>query len=184
MAAEKTLFTADDLLRLPDGGKQHELVRGELRKMSPGGWEQGIVSARLVRRVANHVEDHDLGLVLTNEPGFRIERDPQTVRATDLAFVAKDRVPASRPSVAFPDFAPDLVAEVVSPSESAADVEEKIHLWLRAGVRLLWVLYPRLRSISVYRSFEDVRILDENSVLDGADVLPGFSCPVRDLFPY
>lgn len=184
MAAQKTLLTAEDLARMPDDGNRYELVKGELRAMPYAGWEQGVVSGRLVLEVGNHVKAHDLGEVLTNDPGFRIEREPDTVRAPDLAFVAKARLPAGRPSRAFPDIAPDLLAEVVSPSQTAAQLQEKIHQWLEAGVRLVWVLYPLTRSVIAYRSPSDVRALTENDQLDGGDVLPGLTCQVRDLFPY
>jgi len=107
----------------------------------------------------------------------------RTVRAPDVAFVARGRFADERPLRQFPELAPDLVVEVVSPSDTAAEVEEKVQLWLDAGVRLVLVVYPSTRSVSAYRSRTDVRLLTEADLLDAGDVLPGFSCPVRDLFP-
>jgi Uma2 family endonuclease len=99
-----------------------------------------------------------------------------------VAFVAAGRLSADRPPKGFVELAPDLVAEVVSPSDSAREVEEKVQDWLSAGVRLVWVVHPSTRSVTVYRSLQDIRVLTESDTLNGADVLPGFTCPVRDLF--
>jgi Uma2 family endonuclease len=152
--------------------------------MSPLGWEGSIMCSRLVSRVDPYVEAHDLGVTLCNDPGFRLDRGPDQIRAPDLAFVAKERVPADRPVRAFPDLAPDLVAEVVSPWDRAFEVQEKVQQWLSAGVRLVWVLYPSTRTVMVYRSMGDVDGLTDNDELSGEELLPGFRCPVRDLFPY
>lgn len=184
MGVERTLVTADELLRLPDDGKRHELVRGELRTMPPAGEEHGIIAHELARLVGNHVRPLGLGHVFAAETGFRIGRDPDTVLAPDVAFVAASRFQARRPSTGFSNLVPDLVAEVVSPFDTAREVEEKVHDWLGAGVRLVWVVQPSIRSVTVYRALSEVRVLAENEPLDGADVLPGFRCAVRDLFPY
>ena len=184
MTVEKPLLTADDLFWLPDNAMRHELVKGELRTMPPASYGHGRVAGELFRLIANHVEAHQLGDTLAAETGFVIGRDPDTVRAADVAFVTARRVPEEPFAVSFAHLAPDLVAEVVSPSQTAKEIEEKAADWLQAGVRLVWVIYPSTRSVTVYRSLSDVRILTENDHLDGEDVLPGFSCRVGDLFPY
>lgn len=185
MAAEKTLLTGDDLLGLPAAdGTRYELVRGELRTMPPVNYEHGIITSRLDRRMASHVEANGLGEVLAGDPGFTLEPDPQSIRAPDVAFFAADRVPRERPSAAFPDLIPDLVAEIVSPSETAFEVEEKIQEWLNAGVRVVLALYPRSRTITIRRPHGESRVLTENEALECPDLLPGFSCRVGDLFPY
>ncbi|MBI4491533.1 MAG: Uma2 family endonuclease [Chloroflexi bacterium] len=183
MAVRRTLLTADELARLPDDRKRYELVRGELRTMPPAGAEHGMIAARLCARLLAHVEPRRLGDVFAAETGFLIERDPDTVRAPDAAFVAAGRFPEGHLPAGFAPLAPDLIAEVVSPFDAAAQVEEKVHEWLRAGVRLVWVIHPATRSVTVYRSLAEVRVLTEVDPLDGTPVLPGFTCPVRDLFP-
>lgn len=183
MTIQRTLLTADELLRLPDDGSRKELVEGELRTMAPAGYEHGIVAGNVLLRVGNHVQANRLGDVVAAETGFRIGRDPDTVRAPDVGFVAAGRFPGGRLPATFPDLAPDFLVEVVSPTDTAHEIEEKVRDWLRAGVRLLWVVYPSTRSVTVYRSMTDVRVLKEQDSLDGADVLPGFSCRVSDLFP-
>jgi Uma2 family endonuclease len=182
MAAQRTLMTADELLRLPDDHMRHELVKGELRTMPPAGVEHGFVEGELFAVVREYVRSHELGFTFGAETGFRISRNPDTVRAPDVAFVAKGRLPGDRPPPTFPDLAPDVVAEVVSPSNTATEVREKVQEWLEAGVRLVWVVWPSNRSVTEYRSPAEVRELAGGDQLDGFDVLPGFTCPVRDIF--
>ena len=183
MPASKTLMTAYDLFFLPDDGNRHELVKGELRTMPPAGGLHGSIASRLDHRVRSHVEAHGLGEVFGAETGFYIARNPDVVRAPDVAFVAAGRFLGGRLPIAFPELAPDLVADVVSPSQSAQEVEEKVQEWLEAGVRLVWVLQASSRSVRAYRLGREVRVLTDLDQLDGEDVLPGFSRPVGDLFP-
>ncbi|MBI4311830.1 MAG: Uma2 family endonuclease [Chloroflexi bacterium] len=182
MTASKTLVTAEELLQLSAQGRRYELVKGELRDMAPTGNVHGRVAIRLGSRLDMYVEAHDLGEAFAAETGFRIHRNPDTVLAPDVSFIAKGRVPAEGVAPGFGDIVPDLVSEVVSPSETAASVQAKVENWLEAGVKLVWVVYPDTRSVAVYRSLEDVRVLREGDALSGDPVLPGFSCPVRELF--
>jgi len=181
MATEKKLFTADELLRLPRGQNRHELIRGELKTMSPSGEEHGVVAGEVFGVVRDYVKTNRLGYVLAAETGFFITHDPDTVRAPDMAFISARRFPISGPSAKYSEIAPDLLAEVVSPSDSENEVIEKVQQWLAFGVRLVWVVYPRTRSVIVYRSLQ--RLTSEDQ-LTGEDVLQGFSCKVADLFPY
>jgi len=182
MTTEGTLLTADDLLRLPDDGQRHELVRGELRTMPPAGGEHGLIAGRAFRRIANFVEDEELGFVFAAETGFRIFLNPDTVRAPDVAFVAVDRFPDGRIPARFPELAPDLVVEVVSPYDSADNVDEKMADWIDAGVRMAIAVFPKGRRALVWRSRSDIRALKEQDLIDGGDVLPGFRCQVSELF--
>jgi len=184
MATEKKLFTADDLLRLPGDGMRHELIRGELRTMPPAGEEHGIVAGEAFGLLRNHVRGHNLGQVFAAETGFILEHDPDLVRAPDVAFVAAARFQGRAPSRRYSELVPDLVVEVVSPYDTAPEVEEKVQTWLQAGVRLVWVIHPSTRSVTEYRSPREIRRLTEREQLDGGDVVPGFSCRVRELFPY
>ncbi len=159
MAEPKTLMTAEELERLPGDGHPYELVRAELRTMAPAGPAQGVVAALTCARLVAHVEPRGLGYVLTADPGFFLERDPDTVLAPDVAFIAAERFSAGRPPPGFADVMPDLVVEVVSPSQTGAEVRDKVRAWLEAGVRLVWAIYPTTCSMQIYRSLTDVRQL-------------------------
>lgn len=173
-------MTAEELFELPDDGLRHELVEGELRTMGPAGFDHGRVALQIGARILGHVEEHRLGEVLAAETGFVVARGPDTVRAPDVAFVAAERAPAE--ARGFAELAPDLVVEVVSPSDRASDVSSKAAMWLDAGVRLVWVVDPQARLAAVHHPGGLVTVLREDGVLDGEDVLPGFRLPLATLF--
>jgi len=175
-------MTAEELLELPDDDFKYELVAGELIRMPPGGWEHGTVAARLARLLDEYAEAHDLGKVCAADTGFILQRNPDIVRGPDAAFVTKARASAVRDARKFSPFGPDLAVEVVSPSERVSEIQEKLREYFAAGTRMVWVVYPSLRAVHIYRSPLDVRRLGENDSLDGEDVLPGFACPVRRCF--
>ena len=174
--------TADELLHMPDDGFRYELVRGELRRMTPAGSAHGRVAMNIGTAMNNHVKAHSLGTMYAAETGFRIGTDPDTVRAPDVAFVGRDRVEAVGEVEGFWPEAPLLAVEVISPGDSYADVEEKVFDWLDAGTKLVIVVNPRQRSATVYKSPTDITALAEANVLDGGDVVPGFELPVREIF--
>lgn len=173
-------MTAEQLFELPDAGRRHELVEGVLLTMTPAGGWHGRTGARLLIRVGAFVENRDLGDVYTAETGFLLRRDPDTVRAPDVAFVRADRVAEARVP-GFPALAPDLVAEVVSPSDRAAEVTGKALAWLDASVSIVWVVDPENRTVTAYRQ-DGVAVLRGGDVLDGGDVLPGFALPLEELW--
>ena len=115
------------------------------------------------------------------ETGFKLQSNPDTVRAPDLAFIRADRVPA-RPPDGFAEFAPDLVVEVLSPDDRPAEVRAKLADWLTAGVRLVWVVDPNRESVRVHRPGGSEAALDIDGSLDGEDVLPGFMLPLKTIF--
>ncbi len=138
---------------------------------------------RLARRLANLVEQHELGAVFGAETGFVLARDPDTVLAPDVAFVRTDRLPA----VAVPGFfpgPPDLAVEVLSPSDSAAEAARKARSWVAHGTRLVWIVDPVARSVAVHRPRADVRVLGVDDMLTGGQVVRGFRVTVSDLFPH
>ncbi len=178
-----TLVTADQLLHMPKDGYHHyELVAGELRIMTPAGWRHGDVAGRLYDLVAAHVHSHGLGKVFAAETGFLLARDPDTVRAPDVAFLANEHIPATLPAETFWPGAPDLAVEVVSFDDTAREVDEKARAWLAAGSRMVWVVNPKSRTVDVYRPAVDVETLTEGDSLSGGDVLAGFACPVAEIF--
>ena len=173
--AGMALMTAEQLLQTPVPNKRTELVRGVLVVREPAGFRHGVVAAALTRLLGAHVETHGLGVVLAAETGFQIERDPDTVRAPDVAFVRRDRIPEPVP-LGFPALAPDLAVEVLSPDDRPGETLAKVSDWLNAGARLVWVVDPGRRQARVYRADGSETVLTEADALDGEDVVPGFSC--------
>jgi Uma2 family endonuclease len=182
MSTHSGTTTADELLRLPSDGTRYELIRGELRHMAPAGKEHGEVTVRITWRLAQHVEGHRLGVVFAAETGFRIAADPDTVRAPDVAFVSQARLDAAGAVEGYWPGAPDLVVEVVSPNDRYTDVEEKTTDWLEAGARMVLVVNPRKRNVTVYRSLSEIVILTAEDTLSGLDVVPGWEVRVGDIF--
>lgn len=182
MRTAHTPMTAVELLRMPDDGFRYELVRGELRRMPPAGSEHGVVTMNFGTLLNVYVKANALGVVFGAETGFKIASNPDTVRAPDVAFVHRDHVPASGIPREFWPGPPDLVAEVISPSDTYTAVEEKVNDWLDAGVRMVIVLNPRSRTVAIYFSATDVRRLTEADILTGGDIVPGFACRVAELF--
>ena len=182
MSTATRITTADELLRMPDDGYRYELIEGELRKMSPAGTEHGYVISEIHGYLWMHVRKHRLGVVTGAETGFLIQQNPDTVLAPDVAFIGQERINAiGIPKSYFPE-APVLAVEVVSPDDTAQEVDEKMQRWLAAGVEIGWVIYPRGRTVTVYRALDDIHVLTSNDMLDGGSVVPGFSCRVGDLF--
>jgi Uma2 family endonuclease len=182
MSTASQTFTAEDLLRMPDDGFRYELVRGELRKMAPAGHQHGRIAINLTTPLDQYVRAHNLGVVYAAETGFKLASNPDTVRAPDVAFIQRARVEEVGDVEGYWPGAPDLVVEVISPSDTYSEVEEKILEWLEAGVRLVIVANPRKRVITVYRSLTDITVLTEHDALSGGDVVPGWTMPVRDVF--
>ena len=178
----ETLISAEQLSRMPDDGFRYELVAGELKTMTPASWGHGAVASRLDGRLATYVEANGLGMTLTSEAGFLLSRDPDTVRVPDIAFVHKDRLPAVLPGESFWPGPPDLAVEVLSPGDTLREVDEKAKMWLAAGTRMVWVVNPAWRIVTVYRASAGVKTITEDGELEGEDVIPGFRCRVRDLF--
>ena len=182
VSTAKTLITADDLFARPDDGWRYELVKGELRRMPPSGSEHGAIVMNVGVPVGQFVKSHDLGVVFGAETGFRLASDPDTVRAPDLAFVRRERISEAGIPREFWTGGPDLAVEVVSPSDRYTEVEEKAQDWLDAGTRMVVVVNPRTRTVTVYRSSTEVIRLTESDRFNGDDVLPGFTCRVSEFF--
>lgn len=174
------LVTADQLLRLNIQDKRVELICGRLVVREPAGARHGQVAMRFGYRIMAHVEANDLGRVYAAETGFQLESDPDTVRAPDVAFIVKDRLPEAEP-YGYPRWVPDLAVEVVAHDDHPADTLEKVAAWLRAGVRLVWIVDCEKPVRRVYRSDGSESLLGLGDAFDGEDVLPGFSCRLGDV---
>ena len=181
MSTALRTMTADELLRMPEDGSRYELLEGELHQMAPPGFQHGVVGDDLASRLSVYVRNQSLGRV-TGEVGFLLSRNPDTVRAPDIAFVSNEQLArCGFPAAYFPE-APALAVEVVSPGDTAEEVDSKIRCWLAAGTKLAWVVYPGGRTVTVYRSLNDIHVLTEKDKLTGNSVVPGFECAVADLF--
>ena len=174
-------MTAADVERLSLPGKQVELVRGRLVVREPPGTRHGVIAGNLTLDLGEFVRRRGLGVVLPQDTGFKIASDPDSVRAPDVAFLARERL-SQIPERGYAELAPDLVAEVLSPGDTAAEVLGKVADWLEAGTKLVWVIDPRLAEVRVYRADGSLSVLQESDTLDGEDVLPGFGCPVAQVF--
>jgi Uma2 family endonuclease len=174
--------TARMLESMPQEDHRVELVRGEVISMPPAGYEHGEIAGYILVRLGGFVLQHRLGKVYAAETGFVLARDPDTVRAPDAAFVTAERSAAQKRRRGFFDGAPDLAVEVVSPDDADEAVQAKVLDYLQAGARMVWVIRPQTRTITTYRSLTQIRLLTEADTLDGEDLLPGFSLPVREIF--
>jgi Uma2 family endonuclease len=167
---------------MPDDGYRYELVKGELIQMSPAGDEHGIIAVRITAPLYLHVEEHNLGVVYAAETGFKLESDPDTVRAPDVAFVSRARRAQVSRVEGYWVGAPDLAVEVLSPGDRRRKVEAKVAHWLASGSRMVWVVNPKLRTVTVYRSLKDVVTLTEEDHLEGGEIVPGFRIAVAKIF--
>lgn len=175
------LLTADDLMRLQPPHKRTELVRGQMIVREPPGFRHGDIAMAIAGRMYPFVREKGLGRVLAAETGFVLFTNPDTVRAPDVAFVKHERIPNPIPR-GYARFAPDLAVEVLSPDDRPGEVLAKVADWLQAGTRLVWVVDPDRRNARVYRADGTESLLSETDALDGEDVLPGFSCPLSQVF--
>jgi len=174
--------TADELLRMPDDGVRRELVRGEVRAMTPAGHQHGYIVVNVTTSLAQHVRARSLGRVYAAETGFRISDEPPSVRAPDAAFISAARLDEAGDVAGFWPGAPDLAVEVLSPHDRFEAVEEKVFDWLDAGTRMVIVVNPAARSATVFRSRSEIVVLTEEEAIDALDVVPGWTLPVREIF--
>lgn len=180
MATVDTITTAQQLLEAGDIGRC-ELIRGVLRMMSPAGLEHGHIAAAFAESLQHFVRKHRLGRVLTCDPGFLIEQNPDTVRAPDVAFVTTQRIAGRRIRGYFPG-APDLAVEVNSPNDRPGEVLQKAGQWLSAGAQVVWVVDPERQTVTIHHAQEPLRVLSRHDTLTCPSLLPGFELPLADVF--
>jgi len=177
---EAGLVTAEELLYMSIPNKHVELVRGVVVVREPPGGRHGRVAANVAFELLKHVRVNQLGVVYAAETGFTLSRHPDTVRAPDVAFIRRDRLPSPE-STGYPELGPDLVVEVLSPGDRPGEVHAKIADWLSAGAALVWVVDPARRIARVYRGDGSETIVTAEQTLDGEDVVPGFSCLLSEM---
>lgn len=187
MAVQEKLYTAEDLWELSHSADyvnlRLELSEGELIVMSPASYKHGTTAAKFLRHIDTFVEEHDLGETTAAETGFILFKNPDgrdTVRAPDVGFVAKGRMPENFDD-GYAPIAPDLAVEVMSPNDSADEIEKKVQEYLSAGVRMVVVVYPATKSVTVHTP-KGIRRITLDEAFDGEDVLPGFSLPLKKFF--
>ena len=173
-------ITGEEFLEMP-GADPCELVAGEIKRMSPAGWKHGTIEARLAQRLSDFVDEYDLGEVMVGEVGVYTGRDPDTVRGADVLFISHERLEAASPE-GFLDVAPELVVEIMSPTNKWEAVRRKIGEYLAIGVECVWIVEPENRAVQVYTAPDTVRTFSGADALKGEDLLDGFMLPLRDLF--
>lgn len=177
---EPEVLTVEEFERLPDDGFLSELVRGRVVREPPAGFEHSGIAVRIASLLLEFARERDLGEVVGPDAGFILFAEPPTVRAPDAAFVARDRLGFDH--TRFAPLAPDLAVEIVSPSNTVSEIQAKVMDYLDAGTRLVWVVEPRSRCVTTYRSRQEIRLLTADDELDGGDVMPGLRLAVGDLF--
>lgn len=180
MATQVRTMTADELLAMPNDGIRRELVSGELREMTPVGRPHARAVQRINRSLDAPVLRNGLGEVY-GEYGYVLESEPVTVRAPDLSFVRSDRLGESSDHGYFVGV-PDLAVEVVSPNDLLSEVRAKVKEYLEAGAGMVVVADPQNRDAMVFRPGRPPLELSEDDVLEGGDVVPGWTLPVREIF--
>jgi Uma2 family endonuclease len=178
------LMMAEELIRLPSGRQFYELVRGELRVREPAGGRHGQIIMTLGGLLFQHVRANRLGVLFSADTGFVLERAPDTVRAPDISFIAAARIDARNVTPKYLEGAPDLAVEVLSPGDGMLEMEDKMEEYFATGARLVWIVNPKRRRVTAYAPGAAPRVLREDDVLDGGDVVPGFACAVREIFDW
>ncbi len=181
MSTTTKLMTADELWRLPKVDKLYELVEGELITMSPAGYDHGQIGQNFLLLFHGYVRKHDLGGVVGPDTGFVLKRDPDSVRSPDAAFIRKERIPTPRP-VKYWEGAPDLAVEVLSPSDSATEMDAKVQEYLDAGATEVIVITPKLKMVKIFRHGQTATVLRSGDILRDLESVPGFQCQVDEIF--
>ena len=183
MSIKQRLVTAEELWDMPDvPGKGFELVDGEVVEVSPASLRHGLIATMLAGRLSAYTHQHQLGLVTGDNVGYVLRRNPDSMRAPDVSFIAREQIPTGDDLDRFVEGAPTLAVEIVSPNDRAVEIDERVQDYLAAGTRQVWVLRPNRRAVSIYFPDADTRELGPDATVDGGDILPGFGVRVGDLF--
>jgi Uma2 family endonuclease len=176
------LLTAEDVWNMEDDGCRHELIRGELLTMSPAGRPHGKLLTELARRIGNFLAEWPVGEAYTGDTGFILSRDPDVLLAPDLWVIRIERLPENPPEAGFEELTPDLVVEIISPSERPGQINRKVWEYLNAGVRLVWLIDPGERNVTIHAPNRQIEVVGLDGALDGGDVLPEFHLSLSELF--
>jgi Uma2 family endonuclease len=175
------LMTAEEFMELPDDGFRHELINGEVIRMPLPRPPHGRIAVRLAVPLAQFVWDHDLGDVYDHS-GWHVTVNPDTVLGPDVAFVSKQRLQESGDVQGYWPGPPDLAVEVLSPSDRPYRVKPRISNWFGYGVKQLWIVNPKDRTVTVYRSLSDATTFSGDDYLEAPDLFPGFRLSLDRIF--
>jgi Uma2 family endonuclease len=174
-------ITPEQLLEMPDGDR-YELIDGKLVERDMGA-ESSLVAAAIIELLRHFGRTHDLGKVFATDCGYQIFTDrPKHVRYPDASFIARGRLPEDKVPKGHVRIHPDLAVEVVSPNDTAEEIETKRVEYLGTGTRLVWIVFPESRTVHVYRQAGPTSTLTANDEVSGEDVIPGFACRVSEFF--
>jgi len=177
------LMTAEEYMKADLGDGPHELVRGEVARVSPPSYEHGAVCYQISGLFWDYARRTGFGHGASNDTSIQTQRTPDTVRGPDFAFFSNARWPRPRGFNGLPPVAPDLAVEVVSPGNRRGEVLQKVSEYLEAGTLLVWVVYPKKRTIAIHRDSEAPPVvLGDGDVIENLPELPGFRCLVSDVF--
>lgn len=182
--AIKARLSADDLWRMGEDDIRRELVNGEVIEMVPSGGIHGKLAAKVCKVLTDYVATHRSGEVVVGDVGFvlNLRVDPERVRAPDVAYISAERLPEGGLPQGFIRNAPDLAVEILSSSETSEQIQQKVRDYLEAGVRLVWIVAPEAKTVTVYRADGSARLLRDREFLEGEDVLSGLRIGLPDLF--
>lgn len=181
MATTRTM-TVEELLELEDDGRRYELIRGELLSMPPTGEAHGHVMGKLSHLIWRYLDENPIALLAVGDPGYVLGHDPDILLAPDLALTLVTRLHGESAERGYPARAPDVVIEILSPTDRIGPVNEKVSLYLEAGVRIIWLIDPDRKAITQYAPNQPARLLQSGDTLTAESVLPGFQLPVSDIF--
>ena len=176
------LVTANELLEMDRRDIKGELIRGVFCEKMSSGTEHGEIAMLLGSGMINFVRPRRIGRVIGGDSGVFLEKGPDTVREPDIAYISADKLPLDIRVRGYLEIIPDLVAEIISPSDRPAQIHDKTRMWLSYGVRIVWEIHPERREVQVHQLGQPPTVLGEDDTLDGGDILPGFTLPVRDIF--
>ena len=175
------LISGEELLRMTDVGRC-ELVKGKIKEMPPAtGQPHGHIELEAGYHLRRFVGKNNVGRVMVGEVGIYTERDPDSVRAADVLFISYERLEQGQ-SEGFLDVPPELIVEIMSPTNSWEDMRRKLKEYFDVGVDTVWVIEPSNRAVQVYRGIDDVQTLEEGDTLRGNGPLDGLTIDIAALF--
>ena len=181
-AARPKPVTAEELLEMNSRGFKGELIQGVLSQVMSAGGQHGEIAMILGSAMVGVVRPNRLGRVTGTDSGVLLDRANNVVREPDIAFFSSGKLSLDEIVAGYYEVIPDLVVEIASPGDTNAEVNDKCRMWISYGVPMVWEIHPQWHSVSLHRPGQPIVIFGEDDTLDGGDVLPGFSIPVRDIF--
>ncbi len=182
MTTKPKLITADELLELYSKGVRGELIQGVLCETMPAGGQHGKIAAIIISILMNFIRPQRLGTVAGTDAGVLLDRSTNLVREPDVAFFSVNKLALDAVVTGYYEMVPDLVVEIASPGDTNVQSHDKARMWLSFGVPMVWEVLPGRRSVNIHQLNRPIAALEEDDALDGGDVLPGFSCQVREIF--